>query len=64
MCQLTVLLEKDGSEPEVVMENVSLVSDTGAGVEVSAMFDEPTLIKAVRIKKIDMLTTKVTLTPL
>lgn len=63
MCQLRVMVEKDGHEPEMVMENVSLVTGTPEGVEVSAMFDEPTLIPSVTIKKVDMLSAKVILAP-
>ncbi|KPK32201.1 MAG: hypothetical protein AMK70_11065 [Nitrospira bacterium SG8_35_1] len=60
MCQMNVVLEKDG-EQEKVMENVTHLEVTGEGVVVSAFFEDPKLVKSARVKNIDFLGGTVTL---
>ncbi len=60
MCQMNVVLEHDG-EQEKVMDNVTQLQVTGDGVLVSALFEEPKLVKSARVKNIDFLGGTVTL---
>ena len=60
MCQMNVMLEK-GEEPELVMENASMLEVTEDGVQVSSLFDPPKLITGVRVVKIDFMNGKVLL---
>ena len=60
MCQMNVMLES-GDQPELVMENASLLEVTEDGVQVSSLFDPPKLIPGVRVVKIDFMNGKVLL---
>ena len=60
MCQMNVVLEHDG-EQEKIMENVTHLAVTNEGVLVSALFEEPKLVKSAWVKNIDFLDGKVTL---
>lgn len=60
MCQMTVILERDG-EQEVVAENASLLEVVADGVEISTLFDRPRLLPQVRVRRIDFLGGKVIL---
>jgi predicted RNA-binding protein len=60
MCQMNVVLEHDGKQ-EKVMENVTQLQVTGDGILVSALFEEPKLVKSARVKNIDFLGGTVTL---
>ena len=60
MCQMNVVLEQDG-EQEKIMENVTRLEVTGAGVVVSTLFEEPKLVKSARVKNIDFLGGTITL---
>lgn len=60
MCQMNVVLDHDG-EQEKIMENVTRLEVTGEGVVVSTFFEEPKLVKSVRVRNIDFLDGTVTL---
>ena len=60
MCQMNVVLDHDGKQ-EKVMENVTRLEVTGAGVLVSTLFEEPKLVKSAWVKDIDFLGGTVTL---
>lgn len=60
MCQMKVMLEKDG-EDELVMDGASLLEDDPAGVRLSSLFDPPRLIIGVKVVRIDFLGGKVIL---
>lgn len=62
MCQMSVVYEKNGAT-ETVMENVTFVEVEADGISVSALFEEPRVIAAAYIKKIDAMGGKVTLAP-
>ena len=60
MCQISVVVEKDGME-ELVMEDVtSLVVDTDK-LEISNLFEGPKSIDRVAIRSIDFVAGKVLL---
>jgi len=60
MCQMNVLLEKEGGD-ELLMEGASLLESKANGVELSSLFDPPRLIPGVRVVRIDFLNGKVIL---
>jgi len=60
MCQMNVVLDHDG-EQENIMNNVTLLEVTDEGVLVSTLFEEPKLVKSARVKNIDFLNGRVTL---
>ncbi len=60
MCQMSVVLEHDGTQ-ENIMDNVTLLELTAEGIKVSTFFEEPKLVPAVQVKKIDFLGRVVTL---
>ncbi len=62
MCQMSVVLEKDGSQ-EVIMENVTLLEAKDDGIEVSTLFDAPKLVPQAMVKKMDFNSGTVTLVP-
>jgi len=62
MCQMSVVLEKDGVT-ESIMANVARLEAGLDGVTVSALFEEPRLVPAVRVGSIDFMAGKVTLVP-
>ena len=53
MCQMNVLLEHDG-EQEKIMDNVARLEVTGEGILISALFEEPKLVKSAWVKIIDV----------
>ena len=60
MCQISVVVEKDGVE-ELVMEDVTnLVVDSG-NLEISNLFEGPKSIQQVAIRSIDFVAGKVLL---
>ena len=63
MCQISVVLEHEGGEPEKVMDGVSKLEVTEEGVLVSTLFEEPRLVSGARILKIDFLGGIATLSP-
>ncbi|PLX48920.1 MAG: RNA-binding protein [Desulfobulbaceae bacterium] len=62
MCQLSVVLDKDG-EQEVIMENVTLLEAKEEGIEVSTLFDPPKMVANALVKRLDMNSGTVTLVP-
>jgi predicted RNA-binding protein len=60
MCQMNVVLEKDGVD-ELLMEGASLLECKAEGVELSSLFDPPRLIPGVKVVRIDFLNSKVVL---
>ncbi|MBU0680064.1 MAG: CooT family nickel-binding protein [Proteobacteria bacterium] len=62
MCQMSVVLEKDGSQ-EVIMESVILLEAKDGGIEVSTLFDPPKLVAGATVKKMDFSSGKVILVP-
>lgn len=63
MCQMSVVLEKEGSQ-EVIMENVTLLEAKDGGVEVSTLFDPPKLVPQATVQRMDFNSGTVTLVPL
>lgn len=61
MCQMRIILEQDGQE-ELLLENASLLEVTDDGVRVSALFEEPKLIRGAAVHAIDFLHGKVIVT--
>lgn len=62
MCQMSVVLEKDG-ERQVIMESVILLEAKEGGIEVSTLFDPPKLVPQAMVKKMDFSSGTVTLVP-
>ena len=62
MCQMSVVLEKDGGQ-EMVMKSVARLEVLADGVRVSALFEEPVVV-AARVKTIDFMAGLVTMEPL
>ena len=60
MCQMKVMLEKEGQD-ELVMENVTQLEVAEEGIKVSTFFEEPKLVSGVDVKTIDFLSGTVTL---
>ncbi len=61
MCQLNVVVERDGKQ-EPVMESVTRLEVTEQGVVLNTYFEEPMTLEDVRIKSIDFLGGSVVLT--
>jgi len=62
MCQMSVVYEENGIM-KTVMENVTYLETAAEGITVSTLFEEPKVIAAAYVKKIDFLGGKVTLAP-
>ncbi|MBU0730919.1 MAG: CooT family nickel-binding protein [Proteobacteria bacterium] len=60
MCQMSVLLEQ-GGDLETVMESATRLEATPDGITVSALFEEPRIVKGAMVKSIDFLAGKVVL---
>lgn len=60
MCQMKVVLEKDG-ERQTILENVALLEVDGAAVRVSALFEAPLVVESAQVAKIDFMSGTVTL---
>ncbi len=63
MCQMSVVLEKDGKN-ELVLKAVARLDAGPDGVEVSTLFEAPKTVSGVRVKSIDFMAGVVTLAPL
>jgi predicted RNA-binding protein len=61
MCQVSVVLENDGST-EKVMDNVTLLEVDERGVTVSTFFEEPKFVAGASVKRMDFNVGQVTLT--
>ena len=62
MCQISVVVEKEGKR-EKVMDNVTALRVTEAGIVLSTFFEEPKTLEAVAISSIDFLEGTVVLVP-
>lgn len=62
MCQINVVVEKNGAQ-ENVMNNVTSLEVTNNGVLLTTFFEEPLSVTDVVISKIDFLGGKVILSP-
>lgn len=62
MCQMRIILERNGKE-ETVLEDAAVLEVTGQGVTISTLFESPRVLEHVRLKKIDILGGKVVLVP-
>jgi len=60
VCQMTVLLEKDGRE-ELVAEQASLLEAVENGVRIDTLFEAPRVVEGVLVASIDFLAGKVIL---
>lgn len=60
MCQISVVVERDGNE-EKILENVTRLDVTTQGVRLSTLFEDPQEVNNVSIQYIDFLGGKVVL---
>ncbi len=60
MCQMKVMLDKEGQQ-ELVMEDVTKLEMDEDGVRVSTFFEEPKTVSGVVVKMIDFMSGTVTL---
>jgi len=60
MCQMKVMLDKEGRQ-ELVMEDVTKLEVTEDGVRVSTFFEEPKTVSGVAVKTIDFVSGTMTL---
>ena len=60
MCQVKVVLDKDGQQ-ELVMEDVTQLEVAEDGIKVSTFFEEPKIVPDASVKTIDFLSGQVTL---
>ncbi len=62
MCQLNVVLERNG-ENEPIMESVTSLEVTPEAIVISTFFEEPVSVKNAHISRIDFLGGTVILVP-
>ena len=62
MCQMRVIMETTAGT-EQIMEEVTGLEVTPEGIVLASMFDDPRLIPGSAVKKIDFMTTLITLSP-
>ena len=60
MCQMKVMLDKEGQQ-ELVMEDVTKLEVVEDGIRVSTFFEEPKTVSGVVVKTIDFISGTVTL---
>ncbi|MDP7530585.1 MAG: CooT family nickel-binding protein [Candidatus Scalindua sp.] len=60
MCQMKVMLDKEGQQ-ELVMEDVIKLEVTEDGIRVSTFFEEPKTVPGVAVKTIDFTSGTLTL---
>ncbi len=60
MCQMKIMLEKEGQQ-ELVMEDVARLEMVEGGIKISTLFEDPKLISNVAVKEIDFLSGTATL---
>ena len=58
MCQMSIILEKDGEE-EIILTNAAKLEVLAEGIKISALFEEPKILAGTAIKEIDFLDGKV-----
>jgi len=54
MCQMKVMLDKEGQQ-ELVMEDVTQLEVVEEGIRVSTFFEEPKTVSGVVVKTIDFI---------
>ncbi len=62
MCQMRIILERNGKE-ETVLENAAALEVTSQGMVISTLFESPRTLEHVKLKKIDILGGRVVLIP-
>lgn len=62
MCQISVVVEKDGIE-ELLMEDVTNLVVKPEGLQISTLFEGPKIFEQVAIRSIDFMGGKVLLQP-
>ncbi|MCP4715302.1 MAG: CooT family nickel-binding protein [Deltaproteobacteria bacterium] len=62
MCQMKVVLDDEG-ERQNVLDEVTRLEVTPAGVVLSTFFDDPRLVEGTQIQEIDFMKTTVVLVP-
>jgi len=62
MCQMRVIMETTAGT-EQIMEEVTGLEITPEGIMLTSLFDDPRLVPGSTVKKIDFMTTLVTLGP-
>jgi predicted RNA-binding protein len=62
MCQMRVIMETTAGT-EQIMEEVTGLEITPEGIMLTSLFDDPRLVPDSTVKKIDFMTTLVTLGP-
>ena len=62
MCQMRVVMEKDGNE-EVILENVTSINILEKGIAVTTLFEGASEIADAVIRRMDFLSGKVFLAP-
>jgi predicted RNA-binding protein len=62
MCQINVVVEREGAE-EAVMESVTGLEVTADGIVLTTFFEEPLVVSDVHVKRIDFLGGAVVLAP-
>ncbi len=60
MCQMKVMLDKEGQQ-ELVMEDVTKLEVVEDGIRVSTLFEEPKTVSGVAVKTIDFMSGTLTL---
>ncbi len=60
MCQMKVMLDKEGQQ-ELVMEDVTKLEVVEDGIRVSTFFEEPKTVSGVAVKTIDFTSGTLTL---
>ncbi len=60
MCQMKVMLDREGQQ-ELVMEDVASLEVVEGGIKISTLFEEPKLISDVTVTMIDFLSGTTTL---
>ncbi|NOX80503.1 MAG: CooT family nickel-binding protein [Deltaproteobacteria bacterium] len=62
MCQMSVVLERDGRQ-EKIMDSVTGLAVTTEGVTLSTFFEEPRVVPDVAVARIDFLGNTLVLVP-
>lgn len=60
MCQMSAVLSREGQQ-EKIMDNVTQLEVTSEGIVLHSLFEEPRLVPAARLQKIDFLAGTLTL---
>ncbi len=60
MCQMKVMLDKEGQQ-ELVMEDVTKLEVVEGGIRVSTLFEEPKTVSSAAVKTIDFMSGILTL---